>query len=252
MENNVPRPDLVDSDPIDFVLNVEHLYATLVKRAVPLSGEEPTLGGKLLYIGELDQRTRALVLAGNIAGAANLTATADVATQKQAIRDGVVDFLVTSLDEALRILKNEVRKRERIAVCVSVAPAPMEREMAERGVQPDLLGSDVFEGDPRRSTSHLTWSVNSAPALWLPKMDALGIECLDPLQGIERRWLRLAPRHLGRMAQNVRALSVDREFASRFIQQVKTPVESGEIGAAVSIQFVDSRGTEQYRFTPNC
>ena len=56
--------------------------------------------------------------AANIAGAASLSATADVATQKQAIRDGVVDFLVTSLDEAARILKNEIRKRQPVAVCV--------------------------------------------------------------------------------------------------------------------------------------
>ena len=34
------------------------------------------------------------------------------------MRDGVIDFLVTSLDEALRILKNEMRKRTAVAVCV--------------------------------------------------------------------------------------------------------------------------------------
>ena len=56
------------------------------------------------------------------------------AAQKQAIRDGVADFLVNSLDEALRILKNQLRKRETVAVCVGLAPADVEREMKERGV----------------------------------------------------------------------------------------------------------------------
>ena len=83
-----------------------------------MPGQEPTLGGKLLYIGELDPAGRALAVAGNIAGVASLCASADPAIQKQAVRDGVVDFLVTSLDEALRILKNEIRKREPVAVCV--------------------------------------------------------------------------------------------------------------------------------------
>ncbi len=46
---------------------------------------------------------------------------------------------MTSLDEALRILKNEIRKRETVAVCVAAAPETVEREMLERGVLPDLL-----------------------------------------------------------------------------------------------------------------
>ena len=61
---------------------------------------EPSLGGKLLYAGELDAEARALLVAANIAGAASLAASADAAARKQAMRDGVVDFLVTSLDEA--------------------------------------------------------------------------------------------------------------------------------------------------------
>ncbi len=99
---------------------------------------EPSLGGRLLYAGELDDEGRVVVLAGNIAGCATLAATADIAAQKQAIRDGVVDFLVTSLDESLRILKNEVRKKGTVAVCVAASPEEIEQQMLERGVEPDL------------------------------------------------------------------------------------------------------------------
>ena len=84
-----------------------------------------------------------MVVAANIAGAATLVATADRAAQRQAIRDGVADFLVNSLDEALRILKNQLRKRETVAVCVGLAPEAVEREMKERGVAPDLLRADA-------------------------------------------------------------------------------------------------------------
>src|SRR5579864_9118351 len=119
-----------------FALRVLSFY----NRLTPAEGsDEPDLGGRLLYAGELDEDGRALIVAANIAGAASLCATANEHQQKQAVRDGIVDFLVTSLDEALRILKNEIRKHAPVAVCIAAAPAEIEGLMAERGVQPDLL-----------------------------------------------------------------------------------------------------------------
>ena len=128
-------------DVLDFIARVAHGYATLI--ASPYADPESGLGGNLFYAGEMDEQGRALVVAANIAGAATLVASADLATQKQAIREAIADFLVTSLDEALRILKNQLRKRETVSVCVAMAPAAMEREMDERGVEPDLLRRDV-------------------------------------------------------------------------------------------------------------
>jgi len=117
-------PDLNATAAIDLALQAECFYAALIPTAG--SDAEPNLGGKLLYAGELDQEGRALIVAANIAGAASLTATAGSAAQKQAIRGGIIDFLVTSLDEALRILKNEIRKRETVTVCVTAATAAVE------------------------------------------------------------------------------------------------------------------------------
>ena len=114
---------------------VYRLYAALARNSDPETG----LGGKLLYAGELDLDGFRLVRAANIAGAASLSVTTDPDRQKRAVREGVVDFLVTSLDEALRILKNEIRKRRGVAVGVALAPNAVEREMFERGVLPDLL-----------------------------------------------------------------------------------------------------------------
>ena len=131
---------------LDFVAQVAQAYANLIAGS-ELPIRESGLGGSLLYAGEIDDAGRALVVAANIAGAATLVATADRAAQKQAIRDGVVDFLVTSLDEALRILKNQLRKRETVSVCVAHGRQPaMESEMNERGVEPDLLRRDVRHG----------------------------------------------------------------------------------------------------------
>ena len=134
-------PDLNGTAAFDLALQAERFYAALIHTVG--SDREPNLGGKLLYAGELDREGRALIVAANIAGAASLAATDEPAAQKQAIRDGVADFLVTSLDEALRILKNQIRKRETVAVCVAAAPEAVGREMLRRGVLPDLLRPDL-------------------------------------------------------------------------------------------------------------
>src|SRR5512140_2673187 len=99
--------------------NVHQAYGGLMKCASGV--EDLNLGGRLLYVGELDEPGSALTVASNIAGGATLAASAQPAALRQALREGVIDFLVNSLDEALRILKNEVRKREPVAVAVSLA-----------------------------------------------------------------------------------------------------------------------------------
>ena len=117
-------------------------FVELVARSLRRPGAKRSYGPggrtrrKVLLRGRVDGEGRALVVAANIAGAASLVATADRAAQKQAIRLGVADFLVNSLDEALRILKNQLRKRETVAVCLGVAPDAVAREMRERGVLP--------------------------------------------------------------------------------------------------------------------
>jgi response regulator of citrate/malate metabolism len=270
-------------DPIQaegFALQVERLYAGLIRTAgapepalsLPkgLASEtwdsEPSLGGKLLYAGELDEEARALLVATNIAGAASLAASADTAGRKQALRDGVVDFLVTSLDEALRILKNEIRKREPVAVCVALEPETVEQEMLERGVAPDLLrpgAEDSLEGQ-----TLLCWRVASSPSIWLPKLDAIAFDCLEENFGAPepalslpkgldsetwdsaRRWLRLAPRYLGRMAQGVRVLRCSESAAANFLERMREEVESGEIGVRVELRLSCEGQSEQYSFAP--
>jgi hypothetical protein len=247
---------------------VERIYAALLLSANTHASTEPSLGGMLLYAAELDPHGRALLVAGNIAGAASLAATADPAAQKQAIRDGVADFLVNTLDEALRILKNEIRKCEAVAVCVAAAPQAVEREMMERGVLPDLLPSH-FSSDSTTSLwqcarriepakvedneAIVTWSVAAAPAQWLPKLDALALDCFRLDSNVEaaaaRRWLRLAPRYLGRLAQGFRVLRCHRDAADKFVSRVKIAVECGEIG--VEVQIVLNGSEKVLRFHPS-
>lgn len=240
----------------DFVCRVERYYTALLETAVegraPQAGNEPGLGGQLLYVTNLNEDNRAFVVAANVAGAATLTASAEGAAQKQAIRDGVVDFLVTSLDEALRILKNEIRKRETVAVCIAAAPEHVECEMLERGVQPDLLGpweegslaAGIFGAAARRislphaekaARTHLIWHVETEPMRWMAKLDAIAHACLSTGSGAAHRWLRLAPRYCGRRAMGVRVLRCEAAVADEFTARVNEGIKTGEIGVPVRI-----------------
>ena len=67
---------------------------------------------------------------------------------KRRVKTGYCDVMVNDLDEALRILKNAVRKREATSVglvgnCADVIP-----ELARRGVVPDLLTDQTSAHDP--------------------------------------------------------------------------------------------------------
>ena len=250
----------------DLALQAERFFAAMIRSATTGPGTDPNLGGKLLYAGELDAQGRALIVAANIAGAASLAATAELAAQKQAIRDGVADFLVTSLDEALRILKNEIRKRETVAVCVAGAPEEVEREMLQRGVLPDLLrpasaapesakflsqgAQQIQLSSLEENQTLLAWSVTSAPAQWLPKLDALALDCLEPEDAAARRWLRLAPRYLGRLAQNQRLLRTNKASAQKFLEQLRDQVEQGKIKVPVEISLITPAQTQQHQFSP--
>ena len=264
------------AEGITFSLEVFKLYYGLMQAAEVDSGHgqapeqktrpEPGLGGKLLWAGELDSAGPAMVVAGNIAGAATLTATANVDAQKQAVRDGIVDFLVTSLDEALRILKNEVRKRQTVAVCVGAAPDLIAREMLERGVLPDLFREGVIAaserpmargepaGDPEFHSMGMdalvVWRVDTAPALWLPKMDAIALGCLESEDELARRWIHLGPRYLGRLAHGAHLLIGDHEFAATFVERVREQVRHGEIAFQGQIQVSRSDGNEEHNFPP--
>ena len=87
-------------------------------------------------------------LAATMNGAAFLGIDVDPERIKKRLKTGYCDFMVTTLDEALRILKNAVRKKENVSVglvgnCADIIP-----ELAERGVVPDILTDQTSAHDP--------------------------------------------------------------------------------------------------------
>lgn len=202
------------------------IYASLMREC----NAETALGGKLLYAGELTPESSRMVRAANVTGAASFCATADAAMQRAAIREGVVDFLVTALDEALRILKNEIRKKQTVAVCVGASPDVVIAEMKDRGVLPDLLppllaGCSGTELDVFLTQGARRVEVAALPencffvALEQPPADfeARALELIPESEFAARRWLRLSPPYLGSRARRVRSVACTRMVADKLL-----------------------------------
>src|SRR5580658_7360931 len=106
------------------------------------------LAGKLVASGGMGGMGGAQPLAATLNGAAFLGIDVDPERIKRRVKTGYCDVMVNDLDEALRILKNAVRKHEAVSVglvgnCASIVP-----ELARRGVVPDLLTDQTSAHDP--------------------------------------------------------------------------------------------------------
>ena len=106
------------------------------------------LEGKLIVSGGMGGMSGAQPLAATMNGAAFLGIEVDPERIKKRLKTGYCDFMVNTLDEALRILKNAVRKKEAVSVglvgnCADIIP-----ELANRGVLPDILTDQTSAHDP--------------------------------------------------------------------------------------------------------
>jgi urocanate hydratase len=132
------------------------------------------LSGKLIVSGGMGGMGGAQPLAATMTGAAFLGVDVDPERIKKRLKTGYCDFMVNSLDEALRILKNAVRKKENISVglvgnCADIIP-----ELAERGVVPDILTDQTSAHDPLNG--YVPNGMTLAEALELRKCDPKAYE----------------------------------------------------------------------------
>ena len=135
-----------------------------------------SLEGKLIVSGGMGGMGGAQPLAATMAGASFLGIDVDAERIKKRLKTGYCDFMVNSLDEALRILKNAVRKKEAVSVglvgnCADVIP-----ELAARGVMPDLLTDQTSAHDP----------LNGYVPNGMPLPQALELRARDPVAYRER------------------------------------------------------------------
>ncbi|GAC1662365.1 MAG: urocanate hydratase [Candidatus Acidiferrum sp.] len=121
-------------------------YETFVGAAKKHFGGE--LAGKLIVSGGMGGNGGAQPLAATMNGAAFLGVDIDPERIKRRLKAGYCQVMVSSLDEALRILKNAVRKREAASVGLVANCADVIPEMAQRGVVPDLLIDQTGTQEP--------------------------------------------------------------------------------------------------------
>ena len=106
------------------------------------------LAGKLIASGGMGGMGGAQPLAATLNGAAFLGIDVDPERIKRRVKTGYCDVMVNDLDEALRILKNAIRKREATSVGLVANCADVVPELARRGVVPDLLTDQTSAHDP--------------------------------------------------------------------------------------------------------
>jgi hypothetical protein len=234
-------PETLPGSTVNFIAQVHQVYASLMGCA-PVS-EVPGLGGQLLYAGELDEAGRTFAVAANIAGAATLASSASTAALRHSQREGSIDFVVNSLDEALRILKNELRKHDPVAVAVSLGPEAIEAEMIERGVLPNLLpplsvpamqtsthavfitqGAHRIPAPSPHAENLLIWAVPAEYARNLAGFESILADQLTPADRLNLRWLRLSPRYLGPAERRFRSVACDSNTANALIKLLGPPI----------------------------
>jgi urocanate hydratase len=123
-------------------------YETFAAAAHKHFGAGADLSGKLVVSGGMGGMGGAQPLAATLNGAAFLGIEVDPERIKRRVKTGYCDVMVNNLDEALRILKNAVRKREATSVGLIGNCADLIPELARRGVVPDLLTDQTSAHDP--------------------------------------------------------------------------------------------------------
>jgi urocanate hydratase len=149
------------------------------------------LSGKLIVSGGMGGMGGAQPLAATMTGAAFLGIDVDPERIKKRLKTGYCDFLVTTLDEALRILKNAVRKKENVSVglvgnCADIIP-----ELAERGVVPDILTDQTSAHDPLNGYVPNGMTLEAALDLRARDPQAYQERSLDAMAGHVEGMLRL-------------------------------------------------------------
>ncbi len=146
-------------------------------------------GGALIAASGLGPDGAALAAASNVAGAVCLCVEDDSARIKEAIRSGACDFIVNTLDEALRTIKNEIRKHLPLSVGLQADPVSIFNEMFERGIAPDAFA---------------IWSDHGVALESLRNFRSNGVSILDfELLHFELNDARMASIHVGTQVETL-------------------------------------------------
>ena len=249
-----------------------YLHLQAIRGARFPSAATDSLAGLLLTCVGFGLEGVQLALATTISGGTFLGIDPSTEHLKAAVRNGSCDFMVNTLDESLRVLKNELRKNKALAVgllgeAMTILPA-----MIERGVQPDFVadgGAAVTETariyqpalftfvergavsvDPRAAKdSHsnafleVIWTASSIADL--SRMDELALRELPANDSIRRRWLQQAPGNFHRQRPLQRVLGMHSDEVTRLAAAFKNAISAGEIQSPATLHWQTDEGEKQ-------
>ncbi|HEV3220451.1 MAG TPA: urocanate hydratase [Candidatus Acidoferrales bacterium] len=176
------------------------------------------LSGKLVVSGGMGGMGGAQPLAATLNGGAFLGIEVDPERIKKRLRTGYCEVMVNDLDEALRILKNAVRKRESASVglvgnCAEIIP-----ELARRGVVPDLLTDQTSAHDPLNGYIPIGLSTEQAAELRRANPEEYQDRSLDSIAAHVRGMLDL--QELGAVTfdygNNIRTFAFERGVTNAY------------------------------------
>ena len=139
-----------------------------------LAARRESWAGQLVFAYGAGASATGLPAAVSIAGGTSLLLDPDTAAVKSVFRQGGVDFVVNTLDEALRVLKNEIRKHRPLSVALDGPAQPAIAEMRERGVLPDLQVSVGQEAENKEQlgVEHLQLASDGAMVISSERLEA--------------------------------------------------------------------------------
>jgi urocanate hydratase len=215
-----------------------------------------TLAGHIVVSPAFDLEASELAIATTIAGGVFLGIEPDQQRLKSAVRNGSCDFMVNTLDEALRVLKNELRKRTPLSTGLLGDPEEILPAMVARGVQPGLIASTaphapvipfVTRGaqllPPLESASdhdQMIWT--AANPQDMHRMDQLALASI-PADDIDRhRWLQHAPACFYRQIPLRRVLDLNPQERTILLDSV---LAAGPFQAPVTVEWLSLDGSIQ-------
>ncbi|HEY5256103.1 MAG TPA: hypothetical protein VIJ53_15720 [Acidobacteriaceae bacterium] len=229
------------------------------------------LAGLLLTCVGFDLEGAELALATTISGGTFLGIDPFSDHLKTAVRNGACDFMVNTLDESLRVLKNELRKKKALSVGLLGEASAILSAMVERGVQPDLMadcgasssGSTspyqtalmefIERGAVSVDTHATTVSIGGfVEVVWtaasladLRRMDELALGLVPSDDSIRRRWLQHAPGYFHRQRPLQRVLGMRPEEVTQLAEEFKNAILGGEIQSTVTLVRQTEDGSKE-------
>lgn len=150
-----------------------------------------SLCGRLVVSGGMGLMGGAQPLAAVMNGAAFLGIEADPERIKRRLRAGYCEIMVTTLEEAVRILRHAVHKKVATSVALAGNCAEVLPEMVRRGIVPDLLTDQTPGHDPLNGYLPAGLSLGEAAHLRAARPAEYWERALDSIAAQARAMLEL-------------------------------------------------------------